>query len=443
MLREDYHRAAECWSRALDLGLDLELNHELDEGEAWDSMMTSFFFARRRERMSQLLRHPAADSEQLRMKWLGLRSLLDDDLATAGDYLTAFAAAGGTFDACWLLELAKLAKGRSGAFDMANLPADSPTIEGSLTCLLTAALEDRAIVVSHRRNALWATALNQMLMYFPVSMSAPLITQLHALFPADRFIANQAKFLALFPSEVKTTFQDDPNAPMVVVDRGSPVACLIFGGMANAIGMRFSMFDLLLERLGLSAVYLRDHSQRLFTSGVVGMGLGVAGTAAAVHRQLKAIGADSVVCIGSSGGSFAAGLYAPSFDTRQVLMLAGPTSLDYAHQERHGLLPYLGLIGLDAPQYCADLKSLWRTSGADLDVHYFHGDVNPRDLGHARNIEPVATVHRLANHPGHVPAAALIKSGRFEKILRRHAPRRPHKRNGHMGSRASSLKHQS
>ncbi|NDY93939.1 hypothetical protein [Ideonella livida] len=174
-----------------------------------------------------------------------------------------------------------------------------------------------------------------------------------------------------------------------------------------------------LRARGLGVVFLQDVQRVGFTSGLAGLGVGLAASAQALRARLPAH-VSTLSCAGSSLGGYGAVLYALALGARNALSLGGLTTLldDPDVPDVRGKLIRARAAQL-APDQVLDLAPLLAAADPPLALHLWHGALHPEDCAHARHLAglPGVQCHALPGLGGHDVLWELVASGRLGAAL--------------------------
>lgn len=154
---------------------------------------------------------------------------------------------------------------------------------------------------------------------------------------------------------------------------GSATAIVAFGAKGGGLN-HFHFFKLLEPLPELSKLLVRDPSDSWYNAGLPGVGDTLTEIAAAIERELAALGAERILTCGSSMGGYAAILFGCMLGAERAIAIGPQTLLDPAlpHAPPPGTAlqaPDLAPIVCDSPATRVDL-----VFGRDELLDIFHAD---------------------------------------------------------------------
>jgi pimeloyl-ACP methyl ester carboxylesterase len=191
---------------------------------------------------------------------------------------------------------------------------------------------------------------------------------------------------------------------------GARTVVFVFSGRHYRHGVPFTLLHRWFGRLDASIVYLRDGSRRGFLRGIRSLGVRREAATSALRAIAAELGAERIVCFGSSTGGFAALLYAVELEAEAAALMSGVTDLSF----------------LDAPPLAqpawAAIRNLAVVLGAaprPPQALFVGADGSKRDDRQAKNIAnlPSVTVRMLERYDGRLTVPELICRGQFDRVL--------------------------
>lgn len=135
------------------------------------------------------------------------------------------------------------------------------------------------------------------------------------------------------PGQHETEFADDPAADVQVVPRaGSRTVLFVFTGGAKRFCGPLVLMHQWFRRLDANIVYLRDLRSMFYADGIASLGKGYGETVGRLWDIAWSLGAERILCTGSSAGTFGALRYGLDMSAEKVLSLSGPSRLDDSAQ---------------------------------------------------------------------------------------------------------------
>lgn len=195
------------------------------------------------------------------------------------------------------------------------------------------------------------------------------------------------------PGQHETEFEDDPSAEIQIVRRaGSRTVLFVFTGGAKRFCGPLVLMHQWFRRLDASIVYLRDREEMFYAGGIASLGTGYGDTIERLAEIARSLGAERILCTGSSSGTFGALRYGLDLVAAKVLSLSGPSRLDgnaqrvMDRQRRHrpSARP-LNPANLD-------MAALYGRAHRRPAVRMTFGEMNEIDRAEAENMAQVAGV---------------------------------------------------
>jgi hypothetical protein len=195
-----------------------------------------------------------------------------------------------------------------------------------------------------------------------------------------------------------------------VARAGARTVIFVFSGRHYRNGVPFTLLHRWLGRLDASIVYLRDGSRRGFLRGIKSLGAGRKATTSALRAIAAELGAERIVCFGSSTGGFAALLYAVELEAEAAASMSGLTDLSF-----------LSNPPLDQPAWAAirNLAVILGAAPRPPRVLFVGADGSKRDDRQSKSIAnlPSVTVRMLERFDGRLTVPELICRGQFDRVL--------------------------
>lgn len=225
----------------------------------------------------------------------------------------------------------------------------------------------------------------------------------------------------------------DAEADSVVLIREKPGARRVvfaFFGLSNRFGVSLEQLETWMAPLDAHLVMLKDPELLIYLKGIAALGPNLRATADGLREIAARLGADEILCMGTSAGGFAAIRYGLLTGASRVLGFGALTILTAERTERRadGRAPGLAerLLG-EVREELGDCR-VWlgeRTLPMPLDLYY--GDAMPNDTFHARHLEglPGVTLHPIHGLDVHGAVRDLDRKGDMPAILAAFVEGRP------------------
>lgn len=214
-------------------------------------------------------------------------------------------------------------------------------------------------------------------------------------------------------------FKDNQKLDVQIVRKpGATTTFVVFCGLAAKFGQHLNIIHhSCMARLDVNVVYLRDSSHRLYLTGIRSLG-----TLQESCERLRELIADlntrKLVCMGNSGGVFAALYYGSLLPADKVVVFSGPASLQIGFEESerqaYQRLHELHATGeLEWP----DLRAIY--VGNNIPVQFHFGRGNRVDRAQAETLAGLPNVKLCPfNTKNHVLIDEMHQTGLFDRVLR-------------------------
>ncbi|AGT08775.1 hypothetical protein JCM7686_1674 [Paracoccus aminophilus JCM 7686] len=216
--------------------------------------------------------------------------------------------------------------------------------------------------------------------------------------------------------------EDDGSNVIISHTGNSRVTLLVFTGLADRAGMPIQVLDSFCAALGHSAVYLRDSTRTLFTSGAPELGANQEETLTALSGILNKQGTQHLLCFGSSAGGFAAVRYGIKLGAAHILCASGATNIstDFmtAVGDSRGKLVVTRLNKL-VPAEDRDLSQDILSAGGECRIDMWYGANSPKDVAHAEFIRdlPGVTCFPIPDLDRHNTSLPIVAGRIFQEFL--------------------------
>jgi hypothetical protein len=269
--------------------------------------------------------------------------------------------------------------------------------------------------------AAWVEAVNFQMLIGQIEVAEHGLRHLRRYFPAVKYANRVGDTFDRLPfAGTELPFKDDLERDFqVVVREASKTVLLLFCGYTGDLGLPLTVVHQWIGRLNASLIYLRDFRRRFFLDGVASLGSAREATVAELHRIVASLGAERIVCCGSSMGVFGALHYGLDLGADAVLCLAGVVNLDpelnaYTGYERRAIQMRAEMS--DAP---LDIRYLFETASTRPRVRFVYGADYWDDRIHAEYLGslPCVSLQPIENFGEHNVIVELIRRGQFEAAL--------------------------
>jgi tetratricopeptide (TPR) repeat protein len=203
---------------------------------------------------------------------------------------------------------------------------------------------------------------------------------------------------------------------------GSDTTLVVFSGLGGRVGPSVNVFHAIVAPLRVNAVYLYDAERLSHLNGNGPLGRGYVAAIEALRRMLTAWQSRRLVCIGNSGGGYAALRYGMDLGAERVLGFSAPTILveDFHMTYDRRARAVVKRVNRHVPDMTVDLRGLLQKAAAPPRVDLYFGSDMPQDRMHAERLSglPGVTLHPVEGVARHDVAGALLLEGRLLPILR-------------------------
>lgn len=215
-------------------------------------------------------------------------------------------------------------------------------------------------------------------------------------------------------------FVDDLDRDVQVVARpGAHTALMVFAGGAGGFGGPLALAHEWFRRLDASIVYLRDPRDLFYLAGLPSLGGDLSSAISELRAVAASLGADRILCIGTSAGGYAALRFGLDLAAERVLSLSGPTVIDESVELVEERSRLTGTAPLTFEAERLDLAALYRAAARRPVARLLYGGDNENDREEAERMAGIEGVERIAL-PGvadHGILSALVARGEFEAQL--------------------------
>lgn len=213
-------------------------------------------------------------------------------------------------------------------------------------------------------------------------------------------------------------FRDDKKRDLQIVSNpGATVTFVVVCGIRHAFGIQLNVLHhCCLAQYGANVIYLRDLSENMYLTGIDSLG-GMASTLAQLRECILSLGTQKLVFVGNSGGVFGALYYGALLKADEILLFAGPTSLDIGFQEtERQAYPRLNELRRAAQIEWPDLREIYQQNGIPVSLYF--GNENRVDRLQAENLAglPNVGLHPVASRQ-HFILDNLARIGELDRIF--------------------------
>jgi hypothetical protein len=195
------------------------------------------------------------------------------------------------------------------------------------------------------------------------------------------------------PGQHETEFADDPAADVQVVPRaGSRTVLFVFTGGAKRFCGPLVLMHQWFRQLDANIVYLRDLGSMFYAGGIASLGKGYDESVGRLWDIAWSLGAERILCTGSSAGTFGALRYGLDLSADKVLGLSGPSRLDDSAQRVLERLQRRRPSAIPFDPWHLDMAALYRRTPRRPAVRMTFGQQNAIDRAEAENMQPIRGV---------------------------------------------------
>ncbi|MEL0615904.1 hypothetical protein V6243_03605 [Cobetia marina] len=206
--------------------------------------------------------------------------------------------------------------------------------------------------------------------------------------------------------------EDSDLYPYEIIDNGSEVTIIAFGGMLTSLGMPRKEFFGSAFNSNNNFIFLKDFWQCWYQKGLLGITNDIDSTVSHIKKILPNT-TKKLICIGTSSGGFAAILFAE--------LLKAETSISFSPQTYLDRKTFVRFRSPDSRWDDVESSSYLRLYDFITDDvnHFIHvGEHNHVDMDHALSLSicPTVTIHKHDTDT-HNTAAFLKKSGLLKSFI--------------------------
>jgi hypothetical protein len=286
-----------------------------------------------------------------------------------------------------------------------------------------AAAENRAPDFSVAGPGSWAQVLDRLLVAGRIEIVGSAARQFHSAFPRSAFGRTLCTLLDRLPPAAEgPAFADIGTKDFQLAGRNrSETFVLMFCDASHQFGIPLFAAHRFFGRLPATFAYLRDFRRLLFLDGVPSLGSNLQATLAAIRTHAASIGARRIICLGNSGGTFAALKYGLELEAEAVVGFAGPTNLAPEFTEHLRPIP-LALTKKAAnllPAAEIDLRKVYADAESPPRVALRYGANNWDDRIQAEHLRgfPKVSLLPIPGLQSHNVLVELIRRDQLQPLL--------------------------
>lgn len=230
-----------------------------------------------------------------------------------------------------------------------------------------------------------------------------------ALFDRDWMVAPDRHFI-----------HDDPEKDVQIVrNETADTVMFCFCGVSHRLGLPLTMFQQRVAALPVSTVYLRDFNRFLYAGGIRSLGPDRAATVVGLRVIADDLGARRLICVGASGGGFAAIRFGLDLDAETVVSFAGPVNMNL--EARSVRKPMAVRMRKHFPHENFDHRALYLAAKIRPRVIIAFGEHAWDDRLQAELMKGIDGVELIAvsAHDEHGVVPELIRRGEFDPLMAR------------------------
>ena len=213
------------------------------------------------------------------------------------------------------------------------------------------------------------------------------------------------------------------NSVERLIEPGSKVLYLFFGGIQAGIGMPPFEFYKASGIINENKIFLRDFSQSWYHAGLHGISSDIDSTALYIENVIDEIGPEKIYFVGNSMGGYAAMLFHVLLAKGEAIAFAPQTFISSELREKYGddrwpeqISRTLGLPATKTEVH--DLGELILKRKPACKISIFVAGDNPLDLVHATHVRECAGVHVYEfDAGGHQLVKELRNEGKLAQIM--------------------------
>lgn len=295
-------------------------------------------------------------------------------------------------------------------------------LQATLTPEIEAAVaEGRAPDFSVAGPGSWVLVLDRLLAAGKIEVVRAAAQHFHLAFPKSAYGRTLCSTLDRLPPATEVPpFADTRSKDFQVVTRErSETLALMFCDATHRFGIPLSLAHRFFGRMPATLAYLRDLERLLFLAGVPSLGASRAETLDAIRELAMSMGARRIVCLGNSGGTFAALLYGLELKADAVVGFAGPTNLSPAFTEN--LRPVLLANRTQKLSLASkiDLRKAYSDADGPPRVALIYGNSNWDDRIQAEHMArlPSCLLRPIPGFKSHNVLLELIRRDQLQSLL--------------------------
>lgn len=219
----------------------------------------------------------------------------------------------------------------------------------------------------------------------------------------------------------------DQSVPITIdFDPKQNVILLIFGGLAQKIGMPFFEFNNITSGLSrANKIFLRDEYRLWYHLGLPDVGKDIDAVASFLQQYTTHPSTQKIIAIGNSGGGYAALLFGTILEADEIHAFSPKTFINPIKRIINNDIPpktgskHLLKLFLHGQRKYFDLRKVFLSSTPHKgNFHIYYAENNKKDTLHATHMKSIPGIHL---HPFHYNQHSLIRflkqSGRLSEII--------------------------
>lgn len=201
------------------------------------------------------------------------------------------------------------------------------------------------------------------------------------------------------------------------------VLLLLFGGLAQQIGMPFFEFNKITSGLSrVNKIFLRDKYRSWYHRGLPRMGRDIDAVASFLQQYTAHPSIHKIIAVGNSGGGYAALLFGALLEADEVHAFSPKTFIDPIKRIMHNDMPpktsikHLLSLYIHGQRKYFDLKKVFLASASQKgNYHIYFAENNKKDNLHATHVKSISGIHL---HPFQYDRHNLIRCLKQQGTLR-------------------------
>jgi pimeloyl-ACP methyl ester carboxylesterase len=204
------------------------------------------------------------------------------------------------------------------------------------------------------------------------------------------------------------------------------VLLLLFGGLAQQIGMPFFEFNKITSGLSrVNKIFLRDKYRSWYHRGLPRMGRDIDAVASFLQQYTAHASTHKIIAVGNSGGGYAALLFGALLGVDEVHAFSPKTFIDPIKRIINNDIPpkygarHLLRLYLHGKRKYFDLKKVFLASASQKgNYHIYYAENNKKDHLHASHVKSISGIHLHSfQYDRHNLVMFLKQSNRLREII--------------------------